>query len=109
MKDGRGQTVSNRIPVFGVSVYPEKTSLKELDAYFKKVSECGFSKVFTSMFSIGDIVIVNDAMRHYKAELQIVTKPMANDGTRNWIGRIHDSEQFLLPYLDASYQWVLYE
>ena len=38
--------------VLGVSVYPEQETLEEIDAYLKMASAHGFTKVFTSMFSI---------------------------------------------------------
>ncbi len=38
--------------VLGVSLYPEQESMEQIDEYLKKASSCGFSKVFTSMFSV---------------------------------------------------------
>ncbi|MBP3398452.1 MAG: DUF871 family protein, partial [Erysipelotrichaceae bacterium] len=36
----------------GVSLYPEKEKIEEIDAYLSLASECGFTKVFTSLFSV---------------------------------------------------------
>lgn len=36
----------------GVSVYPEQETLEEIDAYLKLASSYGFTKVFTSVFSV---------------------------------------------------------
>ena len=36
----------------GVSLYPEQEKLEDIDAYLKLASEHGFTKVFTSMFSV---------------------------------------------------------
>ena len=36
----------------GVSLYPEQEKLEDIDAYLSMVSKYGFTKVFTSMFSV---------------------------------------------------------
>ena len=36
----------------GVSVYPDQETIEQIDAYLKLASSYGFTKVFTSMFSI---------------------------------------------------------
>ncbi len=36
----------------GVSLYPEQETLEQIDAYLKMASEYGFTKIFTSMFSV---------------------------------------------------------
>ena len=36
----------------GVSVYPEQETLKDIDTYLATASKYGFTKVFTSMFSV---------------------------------------------------------
>lgn len=38
--------------VLGVSVYPEQETIQQIDDYLKLASSYGFTKVFTSMFSI---------------------------------------------------------
>lgn len=47
-------------------------------------------------FSTGDVVMVNDSYKHYAAEVQIVLKPIRNDGTRNLVGHIPEQERELL-------------
>ena len=36
----------------GVSLYPEQEKLEDIDAYLALASKYGFTKVFTSMFSV---------------------------------------------------------
>ena len=36
----------------GVSLYPEQEKLEDIDAYLELASKYGFTKVFTSMFSV---------------------------------------------------------
>ena len=36
----------------GVSLYPEQETLKDVEAYLAMASAYGFTKVFTSMFSV---------------------------------------------------------
>jgi len=49
-------------------------------------------------FSVGDVVIVNNEYLNYSSEIQVVLKPIKNDGTRNLIGRIsmYEMEMFEL-------------
>ena len=50
-------------------------------------------------FENGDVVIVNGNVPRYKGEVHIVRKPIRNDGTLNYAGRIIEEELFLLDYL----------
>lgn len=43
-------------------------------------------------FDPGDVVMVNDNYKHYAGEVQVVLLPIANDGTRNLVGRIDSQE-----------------
>ena len=43
-------------------------------------------------FQPGDVVMVNDNYKHYAGEVQVVLKPLNNDGTRNLVGRIDPQE-----------------
>ncbi len=47
----------------------------------------------------GDIIILNDNYPKYKGELQIVLQDMENDGKKNVVGKIPQTEIFLLEYL----------
>lgn len=49
-----------------------------------------------SYFEVGDVVMVNDTYKHYAAEVQIVLKPIVNDGTRNLVGHLDEQEQEML-------------
>lgn len=44
------------------------------------------------MFAVGDVLMVNDNYKHYAGEIQIVKKPIVNDGTRNRIGHLDEDE-----------------
>ena len=43
-------------------------------------------------FQPGDVVMVNDNYKHYAGEVQVVLRPLNNDGTRNLVGRIDPQE-----------------
>ena len=47
-------------------------------------------------FAVGDVVMVNANYHHYMGELQVVRIPIANDGTRNRVGRLAPHEEELL-------------
>lgn len=50
----------------------------------------------------GDIVIVNDNLKHYRGEVQIVLKEIKVDGQRNLIGHIPEEEKILLDEIKPS-------
>lgn len=43
-------------------------------------------------FPVGSVLMVNDNYKHYAGEVQVVLRPMVNDGTRNLIGRVDEQE-----------------
>lgn len=49
-----------------------------------------------SRLTRGDIVVVNDGYARYKGELQIILKEMSNDGRRNVVGKLSNSDMLLL-------------
>lgn len=53
-------------------------------------------------YTRGDIVIVNDNLKHYRGEIQIVLKDMKVDGQRNLLGHIDESETFILDHIKAK-------
>lgn len=53
-------------------------------------------------YTRGDVVIVNDNLAHYRAEVQIVLKDMEVDGQRNLLGRIAEEEIMLLDYMKGT-------
>lgn len=55
-----------------------------------------------TVFTRGDVVIVNDNCKHYRGEVQIVLKDMEVDGQRNLIGRIADEELMILDHMGAG-------
>ncbi|MBQ6333475.1 MAG: DUF871 domain-containing protein [Erysipelotrichaceae bacterium] len=50
-------------------------------------------------FEDGDVVILNEKVGRYKGEVHIVRKPLINDGSMNYAGKIAKEEMFLLDYL----------
>ncbi len=52
-------------------------------------------------FERGDVLIVNDNCRHYAGEIQIVLKPMENDGQRNLIGHVDEKEHMIFDRIGA--------
>lgn len=52
------------------------------------------------MFAVGDVVIVNDRYKHYAGEIQIVKKPIVNDGTRNLLGHIDEEEYQMVELIE---------
>ena len=50
----------------------------------------------------GDVVIVNDNLKHYRGEIQIVLKDMEVDGQRNLLGRIAEEEIMILDHIKAN-------
>ena len=59
------------------------------------------------MFHRGDVMVVNDNMAHYRAELEIARMDMVNDGTRNLVGRIPADELFLIDYIKPEHPFGL--
>ena len=56
----------------GVSVYPEQETLQQIDEYLKLASSHGFTKVFTSMFSIeGD---KDEVTQYFKNRSQTISE-----------------------------------
>lgn len=53
------------------------------------------------MFERGDVLIVNDNCKHYAGEIQIVLKPMENDGQRNLLGHVDEKEQMIFDLIEA--------
>lgn len=52
------------------------------------------------MFKVGDVVIVNDHYKHYAGEVQIVKKPIVNDGTRNRVGHLDADEYEMMELIN---------
>lgn len=55
---------------------------------FYKKADIPLRKCDKEYFEKGDVLIVNNNLDYYKAEIQICMKPMKNDGQRNLIGHI---------------------
>lgn len=59
-------------------------------------------KVFTK----GDVCVINDNLKHYRGEVQIILEDIPNDGERNLVGRISDEEMCVL---DQIKPWQKFE
>lgn len=57
-------------------------------------------------FVPGDVVMVNDNYKHYAGEVQVVLRPMANDGTRNLVARIDEQEMTMFDVIGAFDQVI---
>ncbi len=55
---------------------------------FYKKADIPCRKSSKEYFEKGDVLIVNNNLEYYRAEIQICMKPMKNDGQRNLIGHI---------------------
>ena len=51
-------------------------------------------------FERGDVVIVNDNYKHYAGEVQVVLRPIVDDGTRNLVARVDAEEMDLFDVID---------
>lgn len=54
----------------------------------------------TEWFQPGDVLMVNDNYKHYAGEMQVVLRPMRNDGIRNLVGRVNEQEFGLFELID---------
>lgn len=50
-------------------------------------------------FTRGDVCVINDNLKHYRAEVQIILEDIPNDGERNLVGRIPEEELCILEHL----------
>lgn len=60
-------------------------------------------------YTRGDVVIVNDNLKHYRGEIQIVLKDMEVDGQRNLLGHIAKEELTILKHIGAGDIFCFYE
>lgn len=61
------------------------------------------------MFTKGDVLIVNDHLRHYRGELQICRSEMENDGQRNIVGHLDENEQRLIELIQPGTYFAFYK
>lgn len=64
--------------------------------------DCG-KKVFTR----GDVLVVNDNLKHYRGELEICLTDMVNDGERNLIATIKEEDLGLLDFIKPGQHFKL--
>lgn len=60
-------------------------------------------------FKLGDVVMPNENLGRYKGEIQIITKPVINDGKRNLIGRLAEEDIELLKFKKPWMKFFLYD
>lgn len=90
------QEITFDYPSHQVSEYTYYMLRSRWPRFFYKQQELPVRLVDKAVYSPGDVVIVNDNLSYYHAELQIVLREMRNDGQRNLIGHISEEEVFLL-------------
>ena len=64
--------------------------------------DCG-KKTFTR----GDVLVVNDNLKHYRGELEICLTEMANDGERNLIAKVKEEDLGLLDFIKPGQHFKL--
>lgn len=62
-----------------------------------------------SVFTKGDVLIVNDNLKHYRGELQICRSEMENDGQRNLVGHLDENEQRLIELIQPGTYFAFYK
>lgn len=75
------------------SDYYIRSSLPRLEYRGKSIPHRPCDK---KVFKRGDIVIVNDNLKHYLGEVEIILQDIENDGERNYVGRIPENEMMIL-------------
>lgn len=63
----------------------------------------------TGDFARGDVLVVNDGYARYKGEMQIALRAFPNDGRRNVVGHIADTDADLLQYIQPWQTFKLIE
>lgn len=58
--------------------------------------EVPVKKISQSVFHKGDVIMINDLLRKYRGELQIVMQDISNEGYQNKIGHIDEKEFIIL-------------
>ena len=59
-------------------------------------------KIEDKIYHKGDVLIVNNNLKHYRGEIQIVLKDMKVDGQRNRIGHIDEKEIMILDHIQKG-------
>lgn len=59
-------------------------------------------------FVKGDVLIVNDNLKHYRGELQICRSEMENDGQRNLVGHLNEEEVTLIEMITPGVYFSFY-
>lgn len=57
------------------------------------------------VFTRGDVLIVNDNLKHYRGELEVVLTEIPNDGERNLIAKIKDEDLGLLEFIKPGHHF----
>ncbi len=59
------------------------------------------------LFTRGDVIIVNDHLKHYAGELMIVLSEIKADDVYNYVGHVDGGEQLLLDCIKPAYSFAL--
>lgn len=58
-------------------------------------------------FTKGDVIIVNDNLKHYAGELMIVLDQIRADDCYNYVGRVNGGEQLILDCIRPANSFAL--
>lgn len=87
----------------GVSVYPEQETLEQIDNYLKLASSHGFTKVFTSMFSVpGTKEEVMSYFRNFTGIAHKYGMKVSGDCNTFFLEKIGASETDLTPFVEMG-------
>lgn len=79
------------------SEYYIRSSFPRLDFKEKEIPHRPCAK---ASFTRGDVLVVNDNLAHYRGEVEIVLTEIENDGQRNYVGRIADTDRRILDEME---------
>ncbi len=60
-----------------------------------------------SVFTKGDVLVVNDNLAHYRGELEIVLTEIPNDGERNLVATVKPEEIMLLDFIKPGHHFKI--
>lgn len=64
-------------------------------------------KVDKAMFEVGDVIVVNDNLAHYRGEIMIVKEPIAVNDNYNLVGHVNEMEQWIVKCIEPRYSFAL--
>lgn len=87
--------------------YPSQMIRSSFTRFLYKETEIPHRKTDKPMFTRGDVCVINDNLKHYRGEVQIILEDIPNDGERNLIGRVKEEELMILDQLKGWQKFYL--